>query len=388
MSRNQSLTRLLTTIVERIDIPPSLYKKAADRHLSLARWLQGKESGLAAYDPDIRPQGSFRYGTVNRPLLEGEEYDLDNVCLLRKLGKNQLSQAQLKELYGIEIKAYAKANSMLVPVEEKNRCWRLRYADEVEFHLDTLPCVPEDDWVIARLIAAGVSHDLASRAVAITDKGHPEYDRIPASWYSSNPRGFAAWFETRAALGLTRELAEARLRAAVEPVPPYSWKTALQRCIQLLKRHRDVRFRDNPDLAPISMILTNLAAHAYAGETDLADAIENIIDKMPNFVNDARPFVPNPADPVEDYADKWSRDPRLAKAFTEWYFAVKGDFARLKTSRADESLRRRIEELFDVELSQAELSLIEGADSPKSPAIAKAAPALYIPSAPKPWGKR
>ena len=39
----------------------------------------------------------------------------------------------------------------------------------------------------------------------------------------------------------------------------------------LLKRHRDTMFRHKLDVAPISMIITNLAAHAYGGETDLAE---------------------------------------------------------------------------------------------------------------------
>jgi hypothetical protein len=55
---------------------------------------------------------------------------------------------------------------------------------------------------------------------------------------------------------------------APEDVPTYELKTPLQRAIQLLKRHRDVMFVDNLDVAPISMILTNLAGHAYGGEAE------------------------------------------------------------------------------------------------------------------------
>src|SRR4051812_9019860 len=104
------VSRLLSLIVENISIPESLYLKAADRHLSLAAWLQRKDSVLAIYDPDIRPQGSFRYGTVNRPLDPDDVYDLDNVCVLKKLGKTVLTQHQLKELYGTEVKGYARAH--------------------------------------------------------------------------------------------------------------------------------------------------------------------------------------------------------------------------------------------------------------------------------------
>ena len=97
-----------------------------------------------------------------------------------------------------------------------------------------------------------------------------------------------------------RHLVEQRLYASVEDVPPYEWKTPLQRSIQVLKRHRDVMFRDNPLVGPISIIITNLAAHAYAGETDLGSALTNTVERMPQYVNPTRPRVPNPANPAED----------------------------------------------------------------------------------------
>lgn len=63
-------------------------------------------------------------------------------------------------------------------------------------------------------------------------------------------------------------------------------------------------FRESADLARISIIIPNLAANAYDGETDLASALGNTIEKMPRFVRDQRPRVRNLADPAEDYADK------------------------------------------------------------------------------------
>jgi hypothetical protein len=380
----QDLSRLLLVIVEHLDVPKSYYEKAAARHRSLGEWLQRKESKVARFNPDIRPQGSFRFGAVVPPIRKGEAYDLDNVCLLRKLTKTDHTQEQLKELYGDEIKGYAKANSMIAPVNEHNRCWRLQYADEVEFHLDTLPCVSEDVAVVQRIVSAGVPLDLARRAVAITDRRHPYYRQITSDWLSSNPRGFAAWFEQRAALGLRRALAEGKARAVIEDVPPYEWKTTLQRSIQILKRHRDVIFLEAPDLAPISMIITNLAAQAYEGEPDLATALKDIVEKMPDFVRSERPRVPNPADPAEDYADKWAKDPRLEKNFWDWHMAVKTDLAKLETMVRGRTLKAEIQKLFRVELTQDELREFDSRAT--APATVKVAPVL-ISSAPKPWGR-
>jgi len=244
-----STSDLLDFIVEKLDIPKSLYEKAAARHRSLGEWLCRDSSTVKDFDPDVRPQGSFRYGTVNRPLDEDEEYDLDNVCVLKGLSKSNLTQRQLKELYGEEIRAYASGNGMRKPVEECKRCWRLHYADEVNFHLDTLPCVPEEQSVIDRITQFGTSEELARRCVAITDRRHPEYDEISQNWPSSNPRGFAAWFESRCELARAVLTENMEARATVEDVPPYEWKTPLQRSIQILKRHRDVMFKGKAELA-------------------------------------------------------------------------------------------------------------------------------------------
>lgn len=272
---NELVVKLVDSIIDSLDIPESYYRRAADRHRSLGEWLCRPESKVAVFQPHVTPQGSFRYGTVIRPLNVEGEYDLDNVVTLM-LTKTAMTQQQLKTLFGQEIRAYAEAHQMLSPIEEMNRCWRLHYSDEIAFHLDTLPCVAEEENVIAAIIRLGVPRELAERAVAITDKRHPHYPLISSSWLSSNPRGFARWFEERTrsyALPRLRRLVESRLYSSVEDVPAYEWKTPLQRSIQLLKRHRDVMFQKNPELAPISMILTNLATHSYNGELDIFTAV-------------------------------------------------------------------------------------------------------------------
>jgi len=385
---NPLLTKLLDTIVDHLDIPKSYYEKAAARHKSLGEWLCRPESKVAAFRPHVSPQGSFRYGTVNRPLLDTEEYDLDNVTTLL-MAKTAMTQRQLKELYGAEIKGYARANWMLAPIEEKDRCWRLVYADEVRFHLDTLPCVPEEQAVILLVTSRGVPPELAALAIAITDRRHPQYDQITSALLSSNPRGFAKWFERRArpfAAARMRQLVERRLYASVEDVPPYEWKTPLQRSIQILKRHRDVMFRENPGVAPISMIITNLAAHAYAGEADVWSALTNIVERLPQYVNPTRPRVPNPADPAEDYADKWARNPALEDNFWLWHTQVKVDIARLPAVLSGNRLASNIRSTFRVELTQEEIGRFQPADYPATPAIVRLAPALHVPTAPRPWG--
>ena len=198
--------------------------------------------------------------------------------------------------------------------------------------------------MILAIQSRGVPAELASRAIAITDRRHPSYDQITSALLSSNPRGFAKWFEgrTRAAAEVRlRQLVEKRFYASVEDVPPYEWKTPLQRSIQLLKRHRDVMFRNAPGTGPISMIITNLAAHSYHGEADVLSALTNIVERMPQYVRPTAPRVPNPADPVEDYADKWAKNPLLEANFWSWHAQVTADIARLSSVVASPVSARR-----------------------------------------------
>lgn len=385
--KRSHITHLLTIIVEALDIPESQYEKAAARHKSLGEWLCRRESEVAHLKPHVSPQGSFRYGTVVRPITADAEYDLDNVTTL-SLHKTDMTQRELKELYGREIKAYAAAHGMTSPVVEKNRCWRLAYADEVSFHLDSLPSVPEDAGTIERLIRAGVAERLARRAVAITDRRHPKYNERTMMLLSSNPRGFALWFEDRAREGVMDRLLDFVKRgvyASVEDVPSHTLKSPLQRSVQILKRHRDVMFKEQRDLAPISMILTNLAAQAYEGEQDLAEALAGIVERIPAFVRETVPRVPNPADPAEDYADKWRRDPTLERNFWMWHDQAKRDIEQLPRLLSEGRLDREISAAFGVHLSEENRRQLGHRGSSTSVPPLVVAPTI-IRQPPKPWG--
>jgi hypothetical protein len=77
------------------------------------------------------------------------------------------------------------------------------------------------------------------------------------------------------------------------------------------------------------MILTNLATHACNGEADIFTAVTGTVDRIPTFIRSGRPRIPNPADPAEDYADKWAKDARLEQNSWTWHTQVKADLAVL-----------------------------------------------------------
>lgn len=375
-------TRLWTTLADELDIAPSLYEKAADRHASLGEWLCRRESSLSRYEPSVRPQGSFRFGTVIKPLVEGTTYDLDHVVTLRRLNTQDLSQADLKRLLRDELAAYARAHGMQA-LDEKHRCWRLKYRDEVAFHLDSLPSVPATAAALMELRRLGVDERWALRAIAITDDRHPLYSVVCPEWLTSNPSGFGRWFEARAALGRVAPTSRSG-QASVEDVPPYERRTPLQRAVQILKRHRDVMFHAAPTLAPISMIITNLAAHAYEGEQDLGEALSGIVERMGQHVKASAPRVPNPAHPAEDYADKWRPQPALEDNFWRWLEQVRADVRYFSEQALSPDMVQRRFEVRLSEEQQRHLTTLAAAPA-VAPAVVLPAAASRIESAPRPW---
>ncbi len=189
--------RVLEETVDLLDVPRSYYDRAVQRYGSIGVWLHRQESKIAVFDPAVYSQGSFRLGTVIRPLLPRDEYDLDIICELKARSKADITQKELKNLVGQELRLYAEAHQIKAPVEECPRCWRFNYADGLNFHIDTVPSVPEDEDIILNLVRVGVGRDLARRAIAITCQSHEGYGRISSDWPSGNPSGYAQWFERR-----------------------------------------------------------------------------------------------------------------------------------------------------------------------------------------------
>jgi len=381
---NQQTNRLLETMVQMLELPDSAYEKAISRYEDLGEWLCREESTCSAFDPHIFPQGSFRLGTANRPLDGKEEYDLDLACkLMAKITKESHTQEFVKETTGDEIEAYRVARSIKAPREEKHRCWRLYYADQVSFHMDVVPCIPEaqsrQQQIREAMIKASASVDLAGTAstatVSITDDRHPGYRRICDDWNISNPEGYAQWFEAqmRLAQALLADTTAMFKAAHIDDVPVYKWKTPLQRVVQLLKRHRDQMFRDDPDVKPVSIIITTLAGRSYQGQTDIQSALSNTLARIPTLVNQDSPRIPNPVDPSEDFADRWARPEcrhlRLEENFWYWVEQVRSDVELLSKSEDAEFITNQVQRKFSLTINADELAtgvgLVAGPTAPK-----------------------
>ena len=375
--RRNEFKRFLQGLAESLDISETQYEAAVKHYDAIGDWLNKEDSPIYVYDPQIFPQGSFRLGTMIKPINDADKYDIDLVCEMIRLGKDRATQKQLKDMVGDRLKSNERYRKML---EEKNRCWRLQYADSTRFHMDILPAIPDHDINgITRMIGA----NLAATAILITDKALRE-------WQRSNPVGYAEWFKERMRVQFNaqRMLLAESIRANVEDVPEYKVKTPLQRSIQILKRHRDIMFESNQDDRPISIIISTLAARAYSNEADLLDALQNIVNKMPNLIErdeQGNALVANPVNPLENFADKWKKHPKRETKFRQWLHQVRAD---MDAALHAESLREMTEGLkprFGDRIVNEAASKTFPTHYGAASAAASVAPIINISRPSKPW---
>lgn len=302
------IVTLLDQLCQQLDITETQYQTAKDRYEAVGTWLA--DSPLQVLnDAKIYPQGSIALGTAIKPI-GSNEFDIDLVCYLPSLAVNSHPH-QVKALIGSRLKEHGTYRGML---EEKQRCWRINYANE--FHLDITPSIHNPNCY---------------------QGGELVPEKKLAEWKPTNPRGYIKKIEEYSALNpqfnlLDKAFAEAR--AEIAPLPEQSMtKPVLKRIIQLLKRHRDHMFsnRNSPELAPISVIITTLASWSYAKcvtkrlHTNPFDFIVDVIREMPSFIKtDIRHgqknfMIENETTSGENFADKWNHDSRLATAFNEWH---------------------------------------------------------------------
>jgi hypothetical protein len=301
------------------DIEPTETQLGAARtsYEAAGEWLSGS--------PDPRLQnirvylhGSGALGTTVKPLSR-EEFDVDLICLVLGLTA-RMPPAELKRLIGDRLRQNARYAPIL---EEKKRCWRLNYARQ--FHLDVSPTILNP--------ACGNGGELVP-------------DKTLRDWKPTNPTGYRCLFEHRAKLRprlryLRPPTTHKRAEAAPFPAT-ITGSGILRRTVQLLKRHRDIYFQAvTEEVAPISIVITTLAARAYEHcvgmrtfDTEL-DVLLAVIRTMPDFIErrmvEGRMiyWVPNETTEGENFADRWNTEPARVTAFFAWHAAALADFESL-----------------------------------------------------------
>lgn len=329
------LEDLMRATLDELDITPEAHLLATGLYQDVGTWLSDHGATKGGGDWDISPQGSFYLGTVVRPLNRSADYDIDLVCR-RGIQKTSITQADLKAGVGEALRDWAESakagTSLGVKLDEWDRCWTLTFG--TRFHMDVLPAIPNQ---------------------ADPPDGIEITDREVRLWLPSNPKQFAKWFQDQ----MSQEFAAVRSKmasqravtASIEQIPEWEVRTTLQRSVQVLKRHRDIYFNDRvaePDAAPPSIILTTLAAHCYAGAENLVDAVQRMAVTMGEHIEfvDRQPFVRNPVQPEENFADSWVANPDRLDAFRVWLTCLHEDLSELLETRGLHLVTKRLSTSF------------------------------------------
>jgi hypothetical protein len=335
--RKAETVRILERMCQSLELTATQYDTAKGRYEALGAWLAEADDPILHGAVSIYLQGSTALGTTLKPIGQNE-HDVDLVAFIARLGA--FPPATVRKAIGDCLRANGHYGPLL---EEMPRCWRLNYANE--FHLDITPSI---------------------RNAKCGNGGELVPDKTVKEWKASNPKGYAALFHRRADLQarmrmMKAEGAQDRARAdSVEPYPRAGdLKGMLRRTVQVAKRHRDIYFdRADAALAPISVILTTLAAQSYEYcvtrfvYDDELDVVRDIIRHMPAFIETrmdyGRPqwFIWNETTSGENFAEKWNKDPGRAEAFFAWHTRIASDLDRLVDIEGIDRLNTSLSESF------------------------------------------
>ncbi len=366
-ARQTQIVEVLEMVCESLELSTSQFALAKQRYEGVGACLAGSN------DPVLRAisiylQGSTALRTTVKPI-GVNEHDVDLVAHVPDLDV-PMSPAALKKAIGYCLRANGNYPPLL---EEMPRCWRLNYANE--FHMDITPSIPNPNCRF---------------------DGELVPDKTLKEWKASNPKGYKRLFEQRAKLApvmrFRKGIALDSARASIEPYPEAgSFKGILRRTVQIAKRHRDLMFVDDPDIAPLSVIITTLASrsyewcvtnHEYDNELDsLFDVIRHMPDTIELRHVDGRDqwFIWNETTAGENFAEKWNRRPERAEAFFTWHTRFCSDLVQLEAVRGIDRLGDVLKGLFGSRPANAAIdSLTERVSTARRAGNLRVAPAIGL----------
>lgn len=344
----EKLNEILEEFGGKLDISKEEYNKAVSSYQDVGSWLSEESSSIYKYNPEILPQGSFMLGTMIKPINDEDDLDIDLVCKLNNV-PSSWKQADLKDSIGDRIKEHARYNRILKSRDGGRRCWTLVYEREEGFHLDILPSITDEGYSTKLNESFSIDvnlDDVDDLAIRITDKEDDNFNKLVPidDWHKSNPFGYAKWFFKNAYLDSTKMFS---LNESIQPVKNYEEsKLPLQRVVQLLKRHRDIMFKDDKydvENKPISIIITTLATRAYSKERNIFDALSNVVNNLGQYIEDRynsdtglyEKWVVNPVNDEENFADKWIEVDQKREYFELWMEELKKDVTRLTSLESE-----------------------------------------------------
>ena len=310
MERKQNIDAMYRKIATEIEISETQAEKAKESYEAVGNYLN---NNIKQYDVRIFPQGSFMLGTVIKPISDKDEYDIDLVATI----DNKFTSAKyLKNIVGDVLKTSDRYSEK---VEEGKRCWTIQYSESANYHMDILPTMKSDTY-------------FQNKKLIMT---HKEDENSDYEFRQTNPEAYYDWFVKRMEEEKKKLTEEYAIRNKIEivEVPEYKIKTTLQIAIEILKRYRDIKFKDTPDIKPISIILTTLMARIYTGKENVYELIEKFSKEYVLYLEkdeNGNVLIQNPVNENENFADKWPSNPERKEAFFKFMDDLKYDLVTNK----------------------------------------------------------
>lgn len=310
MESKQNIDKMLRKIAKEIEISKTEYEKAVKSYNAVGTFI---DNNIPQYDIKVVPQGSFRLGTVIKPITDKDEYDIDLVAII---DHKFLNAKELKNIVGDALKSSDRYSEKLV---EGKRCWTIEYSESSKYHMDILPTMMSDTYS-------------TNKELTMT---HKEDEKSDYEFRQTNPEAYYDWFVERMEEERKRLKEEYAVRNKLEivDVPEYEIKTTLQVAIQILKRYRDIKFKETPDIKPISIILTTLMAKVYTGKENVYELIEKFSKEYMMHIEkdkNGNIIIKNPVNENENFADKWPKYPERREAFFKFMTELEQDLVTNK----------------------------------------------------------
>lgn len=333
------LDDLLNRICIKLQLNKTRKERVEESYNALCKFIEKSDGYFGKFENiDFYPQGSYRIQTTVKPK-GGDEFDLDFILEIKGEWKNEDPMELLKELYSL-----FKSNGVYeTKVELKNRCVRINYEDD--FHIDILPSFA------------------AKRSEYDTNIKVP--DRESKDWTDSNPKGYGEWFNEKGDLVDRTILLEKRVQASIEELPrdkPYEIISPLNKVVQLIKRHRDVYYKEKDMNGVRSIIITTLCANLYDGDSSEYSSMEKIINGISNLISNENEVLEiyNPVNKDEKFSEKWDNDKKEYLDFCKFILEFKKNLKKINMSEGINQKVVKLEELFGEKIVKE--SLIEQAE--------------------------
>jgi hypothetical protein len=182
--------------------------------------------------------------------------------------------------------------------------------------------------------------------IQIWDKG---------GWKDSNSRVFIRWFKEQASLYYRKDSIRADFAEPIPSQQALEEKSPLQCAVQLIKRSRDIYFKNNCKLTPASIALSTLCAQVYQGEESVFDTVTLCLESIDNQIKESRPyplFVLNPANKAyENLGEKWN-DPAAYKEFVNWISSFKTTWEEFRNMQGFLKSSKILNQLFGEQPTQ------------------------------------